>query len=277
MPPPPYPHMILRAPGSSAELRAVLGIALREDIAVRTLAWPAAAGVTAERTEAPLGYDPHAALPVGSVEFVLEVMRAAGVQAPAPMSYPVELFPLLGRNVASTTLGAVRGAPKQDVFIKPQSIKTFNGFVWRPGATDIDEHDQEQLALMARLPDEFPVWVCEPIEFLCEWRYYVRHGYIVGASRYDPDGAESAPTPSVRTVMDAVERMSLSSSDSGSSRSSPPAGYALDFGVTKNGRTLLVEANDGWALGYYGTGIAAVDYLKLLWARWQQIASATSP
>lgn len=33
---------------------------------------------------------------------------------------------------------------------------------------------------------------------------------------------------------------------------SAPAGYVAGFGVTSDGRTLLVEVNDGYSLGSYG-------------------------
>ncbi len=48
-----------------------------------------------------------------------------------------------------------------------------------------------------------------------------------------------------------------------------PAGYSLDFGLTQDGRLLLVEANDGYALGNYG--LFYVDYAKLLSARWAEL------
>ena len=48
-----------------------------------------------------------------------------------------------------------------------------------------------------------------------------------------------------------------------------PAGYSLDIGVTDNGETVLVEINDGFALGNYG--IDPVEYAKLLSARWCEL------
>jgi hypothetical protein len=48
-----------------------------------------------------------------------------------------------------------------------------------------------------------------------------------------------------------------------------PNGYAIDFGVTDDGRTLLIEVNDGYALGSYG--LFYLDYAKLLSARWAQL------
>jgi len=43
----------------------------------------------------------------------------------------------------------------------------------------------------------------------------------------------------------------------------------MDFGLTEDGRTLLVEINDGFALGSYG--LDPIQYAKLLSACWADI------
>ncbi|MMZ67938.1 hypothetical protein D1872_305770 [compost metagenome] len=50
-----------------------------------------------------------------------------------------------------------------------------------------------------------------------------------------------------------------------------PKGYAVDFGLTDKGETLLVEVNDGYSLGHYG--LFSLDYAKLLSARWAELTS----
>lgn len=50
---------------------------------------------------------------------------------------------------------------------------------------------------------------------------------------------------------------------------SASARYAIDFGLTDDGRTLLIEVNDGYALGCYG--LFYIDYAKLLSARWAEL------
>jgi hypothetical protein len=51
-----------------------------------------------------------------------------------------------------------------------------------------------------------------------------------------------------------------------------PAGMSLDFGVTDKGETILVEANDGWALGYYPWGnLTPSGYANLIVERWMEI------
>ncbi len=52
---------------------------------------------------------------------------------------------------------------------------------------------------------------------------------------------------------------------------SAPKGYAIDFGLTDKGETLLIEVNDGYSLGCYG--LFDLDYAKLLSARWAELTN----
>lgn len=45
----------------------------------------------------------------------------------------------------------------------------------------------------------------------------------------------------------------------------------MDFGLTDDGRTLMIEVNDGYALGCYG--LLYVNYAKLLSARWAELTN----
>jgi hypothetical protein len=51
-----------------------------------------------------------------------------------------------------------------------------------------------------------------------------------------------------------------------------PAGYGIDFGVMDNGRTVLVEVNEGYSLGSYG--LNSVEYAELLEARWFELTAS---
>jgi hypothetical protein len=250
-----FPESIVRAPHSSAELRVVLLAAMLNDIPVR------AVDPNLEHFAGRPG-----PLPVGSVEFVKSYMTATGIQHPAPMSYPASLDGFLGRKIDLMPLHRVRG----DVFIKPRDTKLFNGFVWRQGLRDSEQsdHELEQLELIRALDPDTLVWAAEPIRFQSEWRYYVTRGQIVGESRYDADGDEEAPVPN-RSIVEAAIDTWLKSGEDGD-----PDGFGIDFAVDSEGRTILVEVNDGWSLGYYGEGLLPRDYLTLLWARWVQIAKS---
>lgn len=205
------------------------------------------------------------AVPEGSVEFVRAAMLVAGLREPEPLSYPAVLNQWLHRKVDRMPLERVRGT----VFIKPETTKLFTGFVRREGAQDQDysEHDREQLEQLRRLPPQTMVWVAEPVRFLSEWRYYVLAGQVLGAARYDQDGADEAPAPDQVILGEAMRAMA--------GAEGAPVAYAIDLGVLEGGETACVELNDAWAIGHYGRGAPGpVDYLRFLAARWNQIRLA---
>ncbi len=193
---------------------------------------------------------PIEAVPVGSVEFVSGVMSARSLETPPHMTYPIELLgpgaPFLRRDVWSATFADAR----RDLFVKPRDeIKRFTGALF------------QDLPLDVSISPNYPVWLSERVNFVSEWRYYVLKGQIVGAGRYD-DGDDDLPAPDIGLVTAAIGAMTAAGG---------PAGYALDFGVLDDGRTALVEANDGWALGYYRGTCSHLDYARLLHARWEEI------
>jgi hypothetical protein len=51
-----------------------------------------------------------------------------------------------------------------------------------------------------------------------------------------------------------------------------PAGYGIDFGVLTDGRTVLVEVNEGYSLNPYG--LESMEYAELLEARWLELMGA---
>jgi hypothetical protein len=220
------------------------------------------------------------ALPVGSVEFVRTAMDLLGIPEPASLSYPAPLRPFLGRWAQQMPVGQVRGT----WFVKPTQTKLFTGFVWHSSRAAAptedkllyDEHDLEQLQVLRSLPSETLIWVVEPVCFQCEWRYYVLDAgdgpKVIGSARYDADGLDSAPEPGQELLQAAIKAMSSLRAAGGG-----PVAYSLDLGVLAGGATVLVEVNDGWALGLYGSGLAPRDYLALLTARWRELlASANS-
>ena len=253
-----HPPALLGAPGvlrqntSTAEGRAVGLACTLLDLPVQTVSLGA---LRNHRVELAAG-----ALPVGSVEFVREAMGVLGVAEPAPLSYVAEIQPLLGRQVRMLALDQVRGTQ----FVKPVQTKQFTGFVWTESAPDsqYNEHDLEQLQVLRALPQDTMLWVADPVVFQCEWRYYVLDGRVLGAARYDPDGAEDAPSPAGDVLEAALIAMGRAPG--------APVAYALDLGVLADGRTVAVEINDAWAIGLYGGALGPRDYLQLLAARWRQ-------
>lgn len=214
-------------------------------------------------------------LPVGTVEFVRTVMGIRGVPEPDGMGYgPIGDF--LRREIREGVLYELQAA-EGPVFVKPVATKTFSGFVYDPrrGAKHT-EYQLEQLKAIASLKTSTRVWLSEVVEFACEWRYYVdAAGHILAKARYDADGDDDAPEPTVEVVQSAIDSTVTYLEARGNAHP-----FAIDVGVLANGRTAVVELSDAWALGLYGhartpgaTDWKAEDYVDFLLQRWRSIVA----
>src|SRR5262249_5079760 len=94
-----------------------------------------------------------------------------------------------------------------------------------------------------------------PVAFVSEWRYFVHRAAVVGLACYK---GEWSVVPDSGVVRRAV-----------ADHLPAPIAYSLDFGATADGQTLLVEANDAFALGAYG--LDAVVYARMLEDRWLEL------
>jgi hypothetical protein len=178
-------------------------------------------------------------------------LRQIGVEVPLPLNLPQPLLSFAGRRVWETTLGAIRKEAETGqvapVFVKPLvETKSFAGCVVTGRA---------ELERLQHFDDDVRLQAAEPVAFVSEWRYYVNRGAVVGIAHYK---GEWSIVPEVSVVRQAI-----------SAYASSPIAFSLDFGVTANGQTLLVEANDAFALGAHG--IDAVAYAKMLEDRWLEI------
>ena len=239
----------------SAHLGTVRGILLQtqyaqspEALAVRTAALMAANGMPVFSSADP--GERASDLPVGSVAYVLSGLRNRRMAQPPVLNYPQALRSHLQRDIWPSILG-----------------KEIGGAAWVKTAG----HDKPFMPGVGSRPEllafdpQTPVFASEPVRWLCEWRCYVAGGRLLWRERYDPDGADDAPEPSP-PVIDAMIAAYQASGEA-------PAGYALDVGVLSDGRTALVEVNDGYAIGFYGkvTPARAGAYLRLLVARYEQL------
>lgn len=247
---------ILLEKQSSFETRAVLSAVMLSDAPPRVLR----SHISELKSHAD-SLKQGACVPVGSVEFVRAALALAAFAEPPNMGYPPELLEFLGRTVSRVSAKEARES-KNPIFIKPHTTKKFTGFVFRPGSQreDHSEHYAEQLEALYRVPDAEAVWCCAPVSFLSEWRFYVRGRKIWGSARYDAEGLDSAPEPVAAVVQAALECLVTVEP------------CALDFGVLASGETVLVEANDFWALGLYGNEVSKSQYLECLQERWAEIA-----
>lgn len=194
---------------------------------------------------------PDTGTPLGSVEFVRDVMRRMQINEPRNMSYPDELKPFLKRNIELNG-GLVIGK-----FVKPVITKEYNGFVLNE-IGDYDEHDFEQFQTLLLSTSDY--WVSDKIKDIhAEYRFYIHNKEIAGYARYDDGITEVSGEICVHVVKEMIEKYD-----------SAPIAYSLDVAITSDNEVILIEANDCWALGLY-KGMNENQYMKMVFDRWNQI------
>ena len=163
------------------------------------------------------------------------------------IDYPETLAKYLGRKIWRSTINTVNSSPELwPVFVKPVSNKRFIGRTI---------HTAKDLIGCGNCYEDTEVYCSEPIDLVSEYRCFVRYGNISDVRLYKGDWRYSLDA-------DVVDKAVSDYSDA-------PKGYALDFGVTKDGRTLLVEVNATVCIGSYG--LEPIAYAKLLAARWAEL------
>ncbi|MGC6768302.1 ATP-grasp domain-containing protein [Enterococcus sp. LJL128] len=166
---------------------------------------------------------------VDYIKETLELLQLMDIK-PEFEDYPAELSDFYGRHIRSGLLGEIVNIPENwGQFVKPKTVsKAFTGRVVR-GTKDL---------IGIGLPFDFPVWISEAVNFLAEWRVFVLNGSILDVRPYRGDYHVHYDAA---IIDQAVKSWTKS-----------PSAYGLDIGVTDDGRTLIVEVNDGFALGNYG-------------------------
>lgn len=178
---------------------------------------------------------------------VWQGLKKLGRPIPPPLDYPPELREFLGREVWSSTLGAVRERVSP-IFVKPQEHKLFTGFVWTGDSTS-------RRRVITHV-DETPVWVSDPIDIVVEYRSFILYETVIDCRKYKGDWSKAPDRKTVDAAMRAYKKVA-------------PAAYCLDWGVTAGGATVLVEANDGMSFGPYG--LPTVSHARMLAARWYEL------
>jgi ATP-grasp domain, R2K clade family 3 len=191
---------------------------------------------------------------VGVAGYIGDVHRALkklGRPIPMNVDYPKCLEHTLHRNIRRGFLGEVR-ASMVPVFVKPVQQKEFTGMVWYGRAEDRRK--------IVTQPDDVEVWISERVTFRAEYRSFILNDVVLDVRRYKGDWSLA---PDRRVVEDAVATLAL--------QKQAPRAYSLDWGIDDQGRTLLVEMNDSFALGHYG--LHPVLYARMLSARWYEMTS----
>ena len=192
----------------------------------------------------------------GSIQFVRRALQSTGNPLPLPNPYPESLSPFLHREVwRSGSLGSVLLArstyPDTALFIKPaKRWKLFTGFV-------VDQPNPAELYGVSR---HEPVWCSEVVKFRSEWRVYVINHEVQYVALCDY-GGDRAAAPDMGEITRAIAAYAPVA----------PVAYVMDFFVLNDGRTALIEVNDGFSVGAYDN-VPAPVYFRLIEARWHEMA-----
>jgi hypothetical protein len=185
---------------------------------------------------------------VAFIEDTQKYLSSIGVPPKLALNIPEELNMFTDREIRYMTLDEFFKDQEMPIFVKPAMYaKEFAAGV-------ISKPENKELFFVDHDPAT-NVLVSSVVDFVSEYRGYVINGKLVGIKHYQGD---FRVFPDIDIVDCAV-----------TAYTSAPAGYSIDFGVTSDGRTLLIECNDGWSLGNYGLDDST--YSTLLATRWLEL------
>lgn len=189
---------------------------------------------------------------VGGINAVRSVFSELGIPQPVIDNPHIHLPSFLGREMFELSFSDVEQYASLEnsfpFFIKPlEEHKLFTGYVVK------SKHDLFQAK--NRVRPETKILMSEVVDFVSEHRCFVHKGKLVGCKNYTGD---FKLLPDFNVVESAISQYE-----------NQPIGYSIDFGVTKEGKTLLVEMNDGFGLSAYG--LNKIIYCQILLDRWDEI------
>lgn len=183
---------------------------------------------------------------VGFITQVKMALRNLNIEPPAEIDYPEELQVFLQRKVWKDSLHRIYTTPEAwPVFVKPVKGKQFDGKLITSLKDLIGIGSQE----------DREIWCSEPVEFLSEYRCFIKYDKVIDVRRYKGD---YKIFPNLYILTRCLEEYK-----------NPPNAYTIDIGVASTGETKLIEINDGFAMGSYG--LSPVEYAKMISARWSQL------
>ena len=189
---------------------------------------------------------------VADIDYTHAYLTRMGIEPPKALNIPTELMGFTGRNVRYMTMGEFKKDTQLPVFIKGNNKAKEYSDIFSAGVITKESSRRD---FFIGVPDAFPVLVSDYMDIVSEWRGYVIDGQLKGIKHYLGD---IRVFPDMKVVDAAI-----------ADYRTQPAGYSIDFGITADGKTILVEANDGYSLGNYG--LEPSLYSKLLAKRWLQI------
>lgn len=199
----------------------------------------------------------NSTLVVGDHPTIQTVFKRIGYSSSGDC-YPKSLHSYLNREIWGSDLNKLLSSASNkeisNVFVKPKDrAKLFTGFVVNSSA---------DLLTLELLPKQTKLYCSQVVDWTSEQRVFVNKSKIVGVKVYEGDhNSELDLTVVERAILDI---------ENSSDRTNA---YSLDFGILENGKSTLIEWNDGFAIGSYG--LDKTIYTDFLISRWMEILEAT--
>lgn len=187
-----------------------------------------------------------------------EIFRKYGIEPYIP-DYPKDMDAFLGRKIWKDTINSIASNEEKwsaGYFVKPIRDKAFTGKIISSIA---------DLVGCGNCTENYEVLVSEPLDILAEWRGFITYDKLVDLRPYGMLLDKTRQSYLYHYDGDTVKKMM----EVFCAWKDRPAACSMDICYTRDGRTLLVEFNDAYALGAYG--LPSITYAKLISARWAQL------
>lgn len=173
---------------------------------------------------------------------------------PCTLDYPDALKKYLGRKIWNDTIRNLNIEPSdKGYFVKSVKDKVFSGRV---------VYSQTDLIGCGSFLENIEVLCSETVDFIFECRGFVYYDELIDLRPYKGSWKH------MNLINTTVIEEAMKDFKTWKNR---PMACALDFGVTKDNKTLLVEGNHAYALGCYG--LSSNLYAKMISASVSQISS----
>lgn len=173
--------------------------------------------------------------------------------------YPEVLSEFLGRKIWKDSMYRFSCDEKKwgaGYFVKPVKDKVFTGHV----ISSISD-----LMGCGNHSEDYEILVSETLDIAAEWRVFILYDRILDVRPYGIILDRSRKSYRYHYDSKVLDQMI----EAFTKWEDRPMACSMDICCTKDGRTLLVEINDAYALGCYG--LSSVMYARFITARWSQL------
>jgi len=190
---------------------------------------------------------------VGHIQHCRYIIKKLTGKIINDIDYPNELLPFMKRLVWRETMKDFSLRVRRDnytpLFIKSSEQKLFTGILCR---------NFSDYLKISGYDDSTEVIVSEPVNFVSEYRTYIHRHQIINCLRYTGDPWYAPSEKIINDMLDALKNTNM------------PIAYSIDVGILSDTKeTVLVECNDGYALGNYG--LYPRKYAEMHRDRWYQM------